>query len=458
MIDEVLSAHFPNGFRLDSSIELLRFRRFAAKKYGEEVALTDEELKKSIATCGTFFDGKVYVISSGSEERIKSEIDTAFEGGKEIIFYEAFYEKHEDWLFPANVISVKMLKSILLKFPPKFTHRGNYLTDGVRDGNELAKIEREIISVWGDDVLLNYEQLAGRLPYVPLEKIKYALAYSCDFIWNSKGVYTHVSRIDIIEEERAEIVDFAAKGCRADGYVSFSDVPLGKIEERNYELTLTAIHNAVLRICLAYNFDKSGKIVTHKGDTLDAISILKDYCRTIDKCSLDDLLDFEKKLTGEVHRWVPMEAGYAVLVRTDKNAYVAEKYVDFDIATIDRAIDLFVTGKYLPLRAITTFAAFPHCGHAWNLFLLESYCRRFSEKFRFEVLAVNSKNAGAVVRKSCRLSYAEIMADAVAKSSITFEKAVVEDFLCSNGYIGRRSYAKADEMIEQAKAIRKLRV
>jgi len=112
-------------------------------------------------------------------------------------------------------------------------------------------------------------------------------------------------------------------------------------------------------------------------------------------------------------------------------------------------------GEYIPLRVVTTFALFPHCGQPWNLFLLESYCRRFSDKFRFEVLAVNSKNAGAIVRKSCRLSYVKIMAEAVAKSDIPLEKAAIQEYLCSNGYTGKSTTAKAVEILEMAKAIRK---
>jgi hypothetical protein len=302
--------------------------------------------------------------------------------------------------------------------------------------------------------LLNYEQLAECLPYIPLEKIKSVLAYNGDFIWNSLETFTHISKINITGEERRKITDFVEKGCHVKGYISFGEIPLGEIEDQNYELSITAIYNAVFRICLAGNFEKRGKIITHKGDPLDALAIMKEFCHTIDKCSLDDLLAFEKELTGEVHNRIPMEAGYAVLVRTDKNAYVAEKYLDFDSTAIDSAIALFVTGEYLPLQAVTTFAPFPHCGQAWNLFLLESYCRRFSEGFRFEVFSVNSRNVGAIVRKNCPLPYAEIIADAVAKSGIALEKATVEDYLYNKGYTGKRYYAKVDELIEQVKAIR----
>lgn len=33
---------------------------------------------------------------------------------------------------------------------------------------------------------------------------------------------------------------------------------------------------------------------------LDALTIMKDYCKTIDSCSLRDLFNYEKELTGEV--------------------------------------------------------------------------------------------------------------------------------------------------------------
>jgi hypothetical protein len=150
-----------------------------------------------------------------------------------------------------------------------------------------------------------------------------------------------------------------------------------------------------------------------------------------------------------------MEAGYAVMVRTDENAFVAERYVDFDKSAIDKAIDQFLNGgEYTPLRAVTTFALFPHCGQPWNLFLLESYCRRFSDNFRFEVLSVNSTNAGVIVRKHSRLTYFDIMADAVAKSGISLDEKTVLNFLATSGYTSQRRYAKIVELINQVTALR----
>ena len=245
--------------------------------------------------------------------------------------------------------------------------------------------------------------------------------------------------------------------CNASGYASITDLPFREIEERNYELSITAVHNAVYHICLADKFDKKGKIVVRKGDVLDALTIMKRYCRTIDKCSLDDLLTYEKELTGKINRWIPMEAGNTALVRIDKKTYVADRYVHFNADIIDKAIGLFVKGDYLPLKSFTTFGAFPDCGQTWNLFLLESYCRRFSPKFRFDTLTINSRNAGAVIRKSCGIDYTEIMIDAVAVADVPLKADALGKFLYASGYTGRSAKKKVNEIIDKAKAIRERR-
>jgi hypothetical protein len=457
IIRRIMLAHFPNGFKVDSPIELFRFRRFAAEDFGEEISLGDEELMTSISTCGTPFDGKVYVISNEIRSRVQSQIDSAISEGAEIIFYNPFYTLYEEWLFAGKVISEEMLKDLLVKLYPNYTYKTHYFSPKVRNGRELTKIRSEIMRVWGSDVVLSYEQLSERLPYIPPDKIKYALAQDGNFFWNSREVYTQIDKVEVSDEERAAIDQYVAVACRTEGYASLNDVPLGEIKERNYELTLSAIQSAIYEIVLAHKYDRRGKIITRKGDKLDALTIIKEHCRTLDKCSLQDLLDFERELTGESHRWIPMEAGYSVMVRVDEDNYVAEKYVHFDVDATDGVLDLFVPGDYLPLKSVTTFATFQYCGHAWNLFLLESYCWRFSNRFRLEVLAVNSKNAGVIVRKSSRLSYFQIMADAISRSGIPLEKTAIEEYLCRNGYISRRSYAKVDELIEQAKAIRERR-
>ncbi len=454
LLTRVLSSHFANGYRLNSTIELTRFRTKAAEDLCEESTLSDEELKRYISACGTVFDGKVYAVSAEAKERIKELAENYFAKGAYVIFFSEFYARNENWLFAASVVSEDMLTGILRELFPKLSFTQTYF--GYTGDSVFAVLENEILRVWGDDVLLTYEQLAERLQYIPIERIKSALAQNGNFIWSREKTYSHVSQIDISDEEREIIRDAVGKECDARGYVSITELPFGEIKERNYELSDTAIYNAVFRIYLSDKFDKKDKIVTRKGGTQDALIIMKDYCRTIEKCSLDDLLDYEKELTGEGDRCIAMEAGNTVLVLIDKETYVADKFVRFDVESVDAAIELFIAGDYVPLKSFTTFAAFPDCGQTWNLFLLESYCRRFSEIFRFDAPSVNSRNVGAVIRKHCGLSYTEIMIDAVANADVPLTNSAVGKFLLDAGYIGR-TRNNFNEIIDKAKVLRERR-
>jgi hypothetical protein len=451
-LTDVLSSHFSNGYRLNSPIEMMRFRSFAAEDLGKKLTLSDEELKTHIAACGTNYEGKVYAVSSEAKERIKGLVEEYFDNGAQTIFFAEFYAKNENWLFGASVVSEDMLIDILRRLFPTLSFTQTYF--GYTSVSVFTALENEILRVWDRDVLLTYVQLAERLPYIPIERIKYALSQNGDFIWNSSETFTHISRVVITDDEQAAIRAATARACNVSGYVSVTVLPVGEIAERNYELSAAAVHNAIYRICLSDKFDKKGKIVTRQGDVFDALTIIKEYCRTVDKCSLADLLNYERELTGEVHQRAPMEAGNTVLVRIDKNTYVADRYVHFHSDMIDEAIELAVKGDYRPLQSFTTFAAFPDCGQIWNLFLLESYCRRFSQKFRFDTPSVNSRNAGAIIRKGCTMDYIEIMADAAANANIILTHAAVNDFLYKSGYIGRSVTAKVDKVIDNAKAIR----
>ena len=452
LLIKILAERYINGFRIDSSIELSRLRRFIADDLENEFSLSDEELTRLILSCGILFDGKVYIVSAESKNQITKTVEDYLNSGAKIIFYEEFYVKNEYGLFEKSIVSEKMLNNIFRQLFPTLTFTQTYF--GYMNVSVYHAVESEILRVWSDDLLLNYEQIAERLRYIPLERIKFTLGQNNDFIWNNIGTFSHIGKVDITEDERTAICEMVQRECNIHRYASFANLPLNEIIERNHDLSITAIHTAIYRMCLSEGYNKQGKILTQKGEITDALIIMKEYCRILDKCTLDELFDFEKDLTGEIHRWIPMQAGYDIMVRTDENIFLAEKYFDFDAAAVDNAIEYFGQGEYIPLRLITTFVMFPHCGQPWNLFLLESYVRRFSDKFRFETPSVNNQNVGCIVRKYSKLTYGDIMADAVASSNIQINENTVANFLYENGYRGNRQKAKIADIIQQAKNLR----
>jgi type I restriction enzyme M protein len=258
-VTAMLLLHFTNGYRLDSPIELARFRAFAAEELGEGITLPDEKLKRCISTCGITYAGKVYAVSTQTKERIKELAEKHFADGAQAIFFAEFYAKNGNWLFDASIVSETMLIGVLSRLFPNLSFTQAYF--GYTDASVVSVLESEILRVWGDNVLLTYAQIAERLQYIPMARIRSTLGQNRDFIWNSRETFSHVSRIDITNEERETICEAATRECKARGYFSIAGLPSGEIEARNDELSITALHSAVFRICLSDKFDENGKII-----------------------------------------------------------------------------------------------------------------------------------------------------------------------------------------------------
>ena len=144
---DVLSAYFSNGYRLNSPIEMVRFRSFAKEFLDEELPTSDEMLKSYISACGMTFDGKVYVVSMQTKERIKKSVEDYFAKGAQVIFFAEFYARNENWLLEANIVSEEMLNTILHSLFPNLSYTLTYF--GYTDASVPVALEKEILRVWG---------------------------------------------------------------------------------------------------------------------------------------------------------------------------------------------------------------------------------------------------------------------------------------------------------------------
>ena len=142
------------------------------------------------------------------------------------------------------------------------------------------------------------------------------------------------------------------------------------------------------------------------------------------------------------------------MVRISYDDFVADDHVQFDVPSIDQVLDTMVIGNGIGMKEITTFGAFPFCGYPWNLFVLESYCRRFSSKYKYDCITPNSRNGGAIIKKACNLSFHDIMVESVARSKVNLNKKDVYDYLIDSGLMIRRQYNDIERLINEAKALR----
>jgi hypothetical protein len=318
---------------------------------------------------------------------------------------------------------------------------------------EENAVSREILRVWDNKITKSVEELSQQLLYIPEDKIRFYLAANINFVWVSESTYTSIYKLIMSDFEVEEIRDFVEVEIERKGFISLSDFPLGDVLEENYELSELAVRMAIYNKYLSDEYCLKGKIITKNKDEFDAVSIMKQICMEKDEYTLDEAMEDVGGLTGINDRRIAYSALYDVMIRVDEKKFVADKYVHFDVEAIDKVISSFVD-DFAAIKEITTFALFPICGQTWTHYLLESYCYRYSKKYRYRMNLYNGRNAGAVVNSSINWDYNELLARAVARAKIELEPDAIGQYLYDTGYMARSKFKMLSEIAERAQQIR----
>lgn len=451
----VLKQHYEYGFKYDSIRELMRFRQFA-DEMGITLPEEDEALKTSILSSGTVIDDKVYCKNDDMLQELQRIVDDILSSGAVVIYYESLFENKQEWMKSHVIISPDMLKEYLqhnisgCSFSKKFMVKGSRCSEKDAVTDELKRI-------WGAHPVESVYRLSDRLPYIPIGNIWRVISGNDLFVLSSEGEYLFIDRFRITKDEEEDILDFVDEICEENGFASLCDVPLGSIEEENYELTQTAIYNAIYKKVLSGKYHLNGKILTKEKSELDAVMLLKQYIKDKDECTFDEVADKVVELTGGINRQYAFQALYDDMVRVDKNRFVANRLVNFSIDEIDTVLAGFITDNFRAIRDVTTFAMFPLCGQNWNHYLLESFCYKYSRKYSLHVIHFNDKNAGIIAEKDFNKKYNEMLAIALARTDVELSSEVIGQYLFNTGYMAKSKYAKLDEIAQRASELRKER-
>ena len=446
---------FEYGFK-DDGVELYRFRASYEEVNGTDCPLDDDILIDSIRDIGFEFDGKIYLISDENMKAIVDEINDYDNQGINIIYYESLYDLKSYEYFDAKIVSADMLKDLLKYLMPRYRYKGNYFALTLECQTELELIRNDIIRVWGGNTLQTFDELALKLPLIPMEKIKFTLAQQSTFVWNSAETYMQAEWFDADEDEIERLADYIDEQCEEHRGVSLDEIPFDHLIEMNPEISEAALYTCFCKL-VEDSFERNARMLTRKGASKNTYTAVIEFCRKQDKCTYEYLEYIAKQVAGTIRRPDIVEAANAVMVRVDKDDFIADRLIKFDTDRIDAALDYVVTDDFIGMREITTFSTFPFTGYGWNLYLLESYCRRFSKKYKYETRRANSSNSGAIVAKSCALNYHDIMTHAVARSDRKLQQDEVFDFLTEAGYMERKKYSDIDSLINEAAQLRERR-
>ena len=433
----LLRKKYAGGFRLHSPIEMTRLQGAYREQYGRE--LPPPETVRAFFAHATVQQGnKVCLIDDETKERIFFCVQEYLESAH-VIFYDSFFQCHQKWLMKGCIYDEAMLQVVLRELCPDLYYQKQYF--GKVQGSMARVIEDELLYIWGDQTFWTYEMLEKRL-YIPLERIKTALTGSHSFLWVKEGTFALLSHVKIRKETKKAIQEEAAARMAKAGFLHITEISIEDIVADNYELETksnSALYDAMYYLCLEEDYDRKGNGLTpkHKTQKISVIEYLCQYCLQQEVCSLSEVQEFAEQITPQNAKMNAMKALSRTMVRIDVEQYVADKCVSFDVEKIDGVLDAVVTDMYLPLRSFVAFGSFPACGRAWNLFLLESYCRRFSKLFRFNVPVPNLRCAGTVIRRTYTGEYEDLLADALRKNDIPLRASEAGGFLFEAGYLGK---------------------
>ena len=451
----VLKQHYEYGFKYDSIRELMRFRQFA-DEMGITLPEEDEALKASILSSGTVIDDKVYCKSDDMLQELQRIVDDILSSGAVVIYYESLFENKQEWMESHVITSPDMLKEYLQYNISGYSFSKKFMVKGSRCSEKDA-VTDELKRIWGAHPVESVYRLSDRLPYIPIGNIWRVISGNDLFVLASEGEYLFIDRFRITKDEEEDILDFVDEICKENGFASLCDVPLGSIEEENYELTRTAIYNAIYKKVLSGKYHLNGKILTKEKSELDAVMLLKQYIKDKDECTFDEVADKVVELTGGINRQYAFQALYDDMVRVDKNRFVANRLVNFSIDEIDTVLAGFVTDNFCAIRDVTTFAMFPLCGENWNHYLLESFCYKYSRRYSLHVIHFNDKNAGIIAEKNFNKKYNEMLVIALARTDVELSPEVIGQYLFNTGYMAKSKYAKLGEIAQRASELREKR-
>lgn len=444
--EAILSSTFVNGMRKNAAIAKRKFR----KAYWD---LTGEDLPESVdidelaAAVGFEYADKFYAVSETNKQKIRDLISSAVRVGNRVIFYEELYQRHLDLMTKAGIFSSEMLSVVLRKILPNMQYGRTALSP--TDGDTL---EQDIVNCFGEAAMRTYGEIKERLLYADSSQIRQVCSYSSKLVWARNETYALTDRIRFSQSDIDNSLDIISRDIERQGFSVFHRISVSESMEWNPDVPETAVREALYIKHLSPLYAKNYSIITRPGISLTASMIMIEYCKSLCKTTLSELQAYEEELLDK--STYSLCAAYEMMIRVDQDHFVSPDAIDFNIHAIDAALSLYVQGKIIPLGSIKSFTSFPEVdGYPWNLFLLDSFCRHKSLRFRTMGGPAKSRPVGAVFPIQMRFdSYHDLLAQAVAESGLSLHADIVAEFLTQNAYTLRR--IETGEIISKAQKIR----
>lgn len=458
--EEVLKQYFKRGFRMDSPLEIRKFKRYYTAIRDRELTDSDDDISRKIKHLCIIYEGKAFLpdamLSEELKEKLLNYIETAFADGKPAIYYQAIFTEFSDAFLDYHIYDANMLK-LYLSFigNGRFYISRSFISKTQDVGMDLLTEVRSCLQNYGRPV--TYDELFAALPHLPQNKIKSILANNSEFVNNGRSEYFHESIVHLSDEELDGIAEIIQRTIDEKDFIGGNELydaihaKYPYIIEENHTLSMYGFRDA-LKAKLGDRFSFKGNIISRVGQELSMADVFAKYARSHDTFTLSELQSLANSLATPIY----FEEIYENSLRISRDQFVAKTAAQFPVEAIDAALDRICAGKCISLLEVTNFGAFPYVGFPWNSFLLEHYVASYSQKYMLLHSSFNGTEcAGAIVKRSAGIdNFDDLIVDLLANNQIEMKKAPVLQFLTHKGYLARCRYSEIDSLIIKANAQR----
>lgn len=428
------SESFPNGVRPASIIDINKLKRIYQTKIGEEIP-AEVDVTLLLRNTGLQSGEKVYFLSEDQKQSLCSLITGIVDDGHRVIYYSELLSHHGELFETCHIYESPLMRTVLSSVMPAYIYKADWMLAD-RDATEIEEITR----AFGENIVQTYQQLKSRCPYLTLDVIKWVLSRSDRFVWSSPETYAQVDLIELDQTEVDDIVHRILPLIQEDGYFSLAQLPIEESCGMNPQVSSSAVRDAIYNRYMAGRFTRNGLIVKRSEIHLTTYQLMETWLKGLDQVTLTEVEDYERELTGH-HAVLGISAASSTMVRIDHDHFVSDASIQFDVEAVDRAVALFVGNRIIPISAITSFTSFPEVpGYTWNLYLAESFLRRFSKRFTIDGGPAQMSYVGGISSADRRFeNYEDRLAHAVIQDGVTLTEEAIGRYLTERKYILRRS-------------------
>lgn len=430
----IVSETFPHGIRPLSIIDINKLRRVYQAKFDEELS-AEVDLVSLLTSIGLKGGEKVYFLSEDQKQSLRSLITGIVEDGHRVIYYSELLSLHGELFESCHIYESLLMRTVLKSILPAYFYKAEWM----RADRGATEIE-EITRAFGEDIVLTYQQLKCRCPYLTLDAIKWALSRSERFVWSSPETYAQVDLIELDQAEVDDIVHRILPLIQEVGYFSLAQLPIEESCGMNPQVSFSAVRDCIYNRYMAGRFSRNGLIVKRPEIHLTTYQLMEIWLKGLEQVTLAEVEEYERELTGH-HAVLGIAAAGNTMVRIDHDHYVSDASIQFDVEAVDRAITLFAENRIIPISAITSFTSFPEVpGYSWNLYLVESFLRRFSKRFTIDGGPAQMSYVGGICSADRSFeNYEDRLAHAVIQDGTVLTEDAIGRYLTERKFILRRS-------------------